>query len=306
MVKGEKNLKIVLDAMGGDNSLESTIPGAIDASREFYNIDIILVGDGDAILDAIHDSVKGIPERFSIVNTTDVISMDDHPIKSFLSKPNSSIAMGYKLLNAGIDGFCSAGNTGAMVVGAMNTLKAVEGVKRPAIGGLIPKLNGGYGLTLDIGANSNPKPTDLDKFSEIGSKYMKKMFGLTNPKVGLMNIGEEDHKGNLLIKTTHDLLKNNKNINFIGNIEGGDLFNDKADVIVCDGFTGNVVLKMVESFYDNTKDIISDNEFFNNLNYENVGGSPLLGIEGNVIIGHGSSSPLAIKNMIKMCYDLAK
>ena len=301
-------MRIAIDAMGGDFAPQSIVEGAILASKELPNdAHLVLVGDENQIQQILnknpHDSNK-----FTIVHSTEVIEMGEHPAKAFKQKQKSSIAIGYHLLKKGdVQTFCSAGNTGAMLVGAMFTIKAVEGIIRPGIAGFIPKENGGYGIVLDVGANADCKADVLNQFAEIGSIYANHVLSIENPKVGLMNLGEEEQKGTLLTQAAYQLLKINDKINFIGNIEGRNLFDDKADVIVCDGFTGNVILKMAESFYDAVKrQNIPENDFFNMFNYEAVGGSPILGINGNVIIGHGVSSPLATKNMISMGYDLAK
>lgn len=175
--------------------------------------------------------------------------------------------------NGEIDSFASAGNTGAMLVGALFSVKAVPGILRPAIATNVPKLKGGSGLLLDVGANADCKPEMLNQFAILGSLYIEHVLGIKSPKVGLVNIGEEEEKGNILTTTTYPLLKNNSQLNFIGNIEGRDLFTDLADVMVCDGFTGNVILKMAESFYVVTKKKKINDEFFDRFNYEQYGGT---------------------------------
>jgi glycerol-3-phosphate acyltransferase PlsX len=182
----------------------------------------------------------------------------------------------------------------------------VEGVLRPCIANVLPKTDGRTGIFLDVGANADCKPEVLEQFGEIGAIYARYVLHIPNPKVGLMNLGEEEGKGTVVMQAAHQLLKANKSINFIGNIEGRDLFNDKADVIVCDGFTGNVILKMAESIYDIMASKNITDPFFDRFNYEAVGGSPILGINGNVIIGHGVSSPLATSNMLGLAYQLVK
>ena len=300
-------MKIALDAMGGDFAPESIVEGAILASKELpEDAHIVLIGDQMKIESILkHNNVN--PDIFTIVNANEVIGMGEHPAKAFKQKQNSSIAIGYHLLKKGdVQSFCSAGNTGAMLVGSMFTIKAIEGVIRPGIAGFIPKEGGKYGIILDVGANADCKPDVLNQFAEIGSIYSKHVLSVENPKVGLMNLGEEEQKGTLLTQAAFQLLSINDKINFIGNIEGRNLFDDKADVIVCDGFTGNVILKMAESFYDTLKKRGINDPFYEMFNYEAVGGSPILGINGNVVIGHGVSSPTATKNMISMGYDLAK
>ncbi|RZK31779.1 MAG: phosphate acyltransferase, partial [Hymenobacter sp.] len=241
-----------------------------------------------------------------VVPSTQIIEMGEHPAKAFQHKTDSSIAVGYRLLQSGsVDAFCSAGNTGAMLVGALFTVKAVPGVLRPAIANFVPKLDGGMGIMVDAGANADCKPEMLEQFGELGSLYAQYVLGIARPKVGLMSLGEEEGKGTAVTQAAHQLLKVNPHVNFIGNIEGRDLFNDKADVIVCDGFTGNVILKMAESMYDIMVARQLDDEFFNRVNYETVGGSPILGINDNAIIGHGVSTPRAICNMLIQGYQMA-
>lgn len=300
-------MKIAVDAMGGDFAPQSIVEGAILASKQLPDdAHLVLVGDEHQIKNILKQN-SAEEELFTIVHSDEVIGMGEHPAKAFKQKQNSSIAIGYGLLKKGeVQTFCSAGNTGAMLVGSMFTIKAIEGVIRPAIAGFIPKESGGYGIVLDVGANADCKADVLNQFAEIGSIYARHVLEINKPRVGLMNLGEEEEKGTLLTQAAFQLLKINDSINFIGNIEGRNLFDDKADVIVCDGFTGNVILKMAESFYDSIKKRNIDDKFFNMFNYEAVGGSPILGINGNVIIGHGVSSPIAIKNMISMGYDLAK
>jgi glycerol-3-phosphate acyltransferase PlsX len=225
--------------------------------------------------------------------------MHDHPTKAITQKPNSSVAKGFELLkNGAIDSFASAGNTGAMLVGAMFSVKTIPGVLRPAIATNVPKLKSGYGILLDVGANADCKPEMLNQFALLGSLYAEHVQGIRAPRVSLLNIGEEEEKGNILTIATYPLLKSNTKINFIGNAEGRDLFTDLADVYVCDGYTGNVVLKLAESFYVVTLKKGFKDEFFDRFNYEQYGGSPILGVNAPVIIGHGISSPEAIKNMV--------
>lgn len=245
--------------------------------------------------------------RVSVYHASQVINMGESPTKALPQKPDSSISIGYRLLkNKEIDAFCSAGNTGAMLVGAMFSVKVIEGIIRPAIAGFVPRVSGGYGVILDVGANVDCKPDVLEQFAEIGAKYAQYMFGIENPKVGLLNLGEEEGKGTAFTQAAYQLLKINNSINFIGNIEGRDLFYDKADVVVCDGFTGNVILKMAESFYDILESKHISDPFFDSFNYETEGGSPILGINGNAVIGHGVSSPIAICNMLLLAYKMAK
>lgn len=292
-------MKIGLDVLGGDFAPDCNIKGAIEAQKQLDDSQrIVLFGDEVANKKAIADAGSD-PSKFDFVHAPDQIGMHEHPTKAISQKPNSSIAKGFDLLKSGeIDSFSSAGNTGAMLVGAVFSVKTITGVIRPAIATNIPKLKEGFGILLDVGANADCKPDNLLQFGIMGSIYAEHIHGIKNAKVGLMNIGEEEEKGNLLSQAAFTLMKDLDFINFIGNIEGRDLFNDKADVIVCDGFTGNVVLKLAESFYVLTLKKGMKDEFFDRFNYEQYGGSPILGVNAPVIIGHGISSPEAIKNMI--------
>jgi phosphate acyltransferase len=191
-----------------------------------------------------------------------------------------------------------------MLVGSLYAIKPIEGVLRPTISAIIPKENGGTGLILDVGLNSDCKPEQLNQFAVMGSVYAQQILGIDNPRVGLLNIGEEEGKGNLLAQATYPLLKANKHINFTGNIEGRDILLDKVDIIVCDGFTGNIILKMAESLYDITRRKNIDHEYFDLFNFEHYGGTPVLGISKPVIIGHGISKGRAFKNMILLAQKM--
>jgi len=292
-------MKIGLDFMGGDYAPKATVLGAI-ASQQVLSPDqkIVLFGDKEQALPILAEQQIDA-SCFEFVHCTEVISMGEHPTKAITQKPNSSISVGFQYLKEGkIDSFASAGNTGAMLVGSMFSVRAIEGVQRPAIATNVPKLKNGFGIMLDVGANADCKPEVLAQFGVLGSIFAEAVYGISKPKVGLMNIGEEEEKGNLVSQAAFTLLKEQKNINFTGNIEGRDLFNEKADVIVCDGFTGNVMLKLAETFYILTLKKGFKDEFFDRFNYEQYGGSPILGVNAPVIIGHGISSPEAIKNMI--------
>jgi len=294
-------MKIGLDIMGGDFAPKATVLGAIEAQKALLpGQKIVLFGDKDQALPLITEN--GIdPDVFEYIHTTEMIGMGEHAAKAVLQKPNSSISLGFQYLKDGqIDAFSSAGNTGAMLVGAMFSVKPVAGVIRPAIATNVPKLKSGFGIMLDVGANADCKPEVLAQFGILGSLYAEHIYHMHNPKVALMNIGEEEEKGNVLTQATFPLLQKT-NLNFIGNIEGRDLFNDKADVIVCDGFTGNVMLKLAETFYILTLKKGFKDEFFDRFNYEQYGGSPILGVNAPVLIGHGISTPEAIKNMVLLC-----
>ena len=291
--------------MGGDNSPDATLNGAYLATKELKeNEKIVLVGDENIAKSWLFS--KNIDSSiFEFIHADEVITMNEHATKALRKKPNNSISIGFKALkDKEIDVFSSAGNSGAMLVGSMFSIGPIKGVIRPSITSVLPKKNGGVGLILDVGVNADCKPDVLFQFAILGSLFAENVYNIKNPKVGLLNIGEERGKGNLLTQATYRLLEDNDDINFIGNIEGRDLFNDKADVVVCDGFTGNVVLKLAESFYtliDQKK--ISD-PYFDRFNYEIYGGTPVLGVDGNVLIGHGISNENAIKNMILLGKDL--
>ena len=292
-------MRIGLDVMGGDFAPLATIKGALLALRELpESLRIVLIGD-ESKISAELKKENVASDVFDIVHTPDVIGMGEHPTKAFLKKPESSISIGFHLLKErAIDGFASAGNSGAMLVGAFYTIKSVVGVIRPSVTSILPKEGGGVGLILDVGINADCKPDVLNQFAILGSLYVEHVHGITNPKVALLNIGEEEGKGNLLCQATYNLMKDSEEFNFVGNIEGRDLFNEKADVIVCDGFTGNVVLKQAEAFYELTKKRGLKDEYFDRFNYENYGGTPILGVNGTVMIGHGISNDKAIKNML--------
>jgi len=300
-------MKIALDAMGGDFAPQAAVAGALLAAEQLAGrATIVLIGQEDAVRPLLQ-AAGPAGAALEFVAASQVIDMAEHPAKAFQQKQDSSIAVGYKLLLAGeVEAFCSAGNTGAMLVGAMFTVKAVPGVIRPAIANFVPKLKDSFGILLDVGANAECKPEMLEQFGELGSLYAQYVLGIAQPKVGLVNLGEEEGKGTLLTQAAHQLMKVNPHIHFVGNIEGRDMFNDKADVVVCDGFTGNILLKMAESIYEMLDEKQIHDPFFDKFNYEAVGGSPILGINDNAIIGHGRSTPLAIGNMLVQGFNMAE
>ena len=300
-------MKIAVDAMGGDLAPQAIVEGVMQATSELpSDARIVLIGRESAILEIFRQK-NFSSSVVDIIHAEDVIEMGEHPTKALSQKPNSSIGIGFKLLKEKeIDIFCSAGNTGAMHVGALFSIKAIEGVLRPAIAGYVPQVGGGYAIMVDIGANADCKPEVLAQFGEIGSLFVQHTFQIERPRVALMNIGEEEQKGSLTAQATYPLLKDNKKINFIGNIEGKDLFTNKADVIVTDGFTGNVLFKLGESFYEIAKQKGIQDDFIDQTNYESIGGSSIIGVNGNVMIAHGISSPLAIKNMLGWAYKQVK
>lgn len=293
-------MKIGLDLMGGDFAPAEALEGILHYFSEEGKAHLVLLGDEQKIKSLL-SNYSFPPDKFSIVHAPEIIGYHDSPTKALKEKKNSSIAVGFYLLAAGkTDAFISAGNTGAMLVGSLYALKPIEGVLRPTISTIIPKENGGTGLLLDVGLNSDCKPEQLNQFAIMGSVYAQNILGIENPRVALLNIGEEEGKGNLLAQATYPLLKENKHINFIGNVEGRDLLLDKADVMVCDGFTGNVILKLAESLFEVTHKKQIHHDYFERFNFENYGGTPVLGISKPVIIGHGISKGKAFKNMIAL------
>ena len=293
-------MKIGIDIMGGDYAPEVTIQGAILAlDRLSSDVELVLIGDEKRIKELLKKEGCS-SNHYSICNTSQVIEMGEHPAKAFSAKTDSSIVKGYKLLAQNkIDGFASTGNTGAMLVGAMYSAKSIPGIIRPCISSALPREGKQNSLLLDVGINPDCRPDVLYQYAILGSIYFESVFGVKKPKVGLLNIGSEEGKGNLLTKATYENMKGSSDFNFIGNIEGNELFSsNKFDIVVCDGFTGNVVLKEAEAFYSLIKKRNIHDEFFEKFNFENYGGTPILGINAPVIIGHGISGKIAIKNMI--------
>lgn len=287
--------------MGGDYAPLEAVKGiALYLSNHNVPASLLLIGDKAGIESLLAEHsipLKGI----SIIHADQVIDMHEHPTRALKEKQRSSIAMGFQLLASGkMDAFISAGNTGAMLVGALFSIKVLERVIRPTISSVVPKSNGSTGLLLDVGLNADCKPEQLNQFAIMGSVYARLILGIENPRVGLVNVGEEESKGNLLAQATYPLLKANSHIHFIGNIEGRDVLTDKADVMVCEGFTGNIILKMAESLYDISRQRQVKDEFFSRFNFENYGGTPVLGVAKPVIIGHGISGAKAFMNMIHL------
>ena len=290
-------MNIGIDMMGGDFAPLEALKGIQQYVNE-AQAQLVLIGNEEKIGPVL--SEYSIPkDRYSIIHASQVIDMHEHPTKALKEKQQSSIAIGFHLLATGkTDAFISAGNTGAMLVGSLYALKPMEGILRPTISTLIPKENGATGLLLDVGLNSDCKPEQLNQFAIMGSVYAQTILGIENPRVALLNIGEEEGKGNLLAQATYPVLKENRRINFVGNVEGRDIFIDKADVIVCDGFTGNIILKLAESLFEITAKKEIQHEYLDRFDFENYGGTPVLGIAKPVIIGHGISKAKAFKNMI--------
>ena len=315
-------LKIGIDAMGGDFAPEVAVEGAIMALDKIgKDSRIVLFGDEKRILELLK-SHNCPADKFDIVATTEVIEMGDHPAKSFIAKKDSSMTVGFRHLVEGkIDGFASAGSTGAMMVGCMQVVKPIKGVIRPVISTLMPIVMNRRGLLLDVGLNVDAKPEVLAQYGLLGSIFAEAVLGIKNPRIGLLNIGEEEGKGNAQAKATYELLKEQKNINFVGNVESSYIFTGKyCDVVVSDGFVGNVILKMAEAMYRiNTRltpfkpwllnllrpvlepmcpKLYYHQNFWNALNYESVGGTIVIGVNAPVMIGHGGSSAKAICSMI--------
>jgi glycerol-3-phosphate acyltransferase PlsX len=294
-------ITIGLDMMGGDFApLEAAKGVAAFFAENSKNVHLVLIGDEAGIKTALTGHKLPL-DSYSIIHAAQVIEMHEHPTRALKEKQQSSIAVGFHLLATGkTDAFISAGNTGAMMVGALYSIKAIPGVMRPTIGAYMPREDGSLGLLVDVGLNSDCKPENLNQFAMLGSLFAEHILKISDPKVGLVNIGEEEGKGNLLAQAAYPLLKENASIHFIGNIEGRDVLLNKADVAVCDGFTGNVVLKFAESIYDIVKRRNIDDEHFERFNFETYGGVPVLGVAKPVIIGHGISHAIAFKNMINI------
>lgn len=315
-------LKIGIDAMGGDFAPEVAVEGAVMALKKIgANSRIVLFGDEPRIRELLkkHNCPA---ENFDIVATTEVIEMGDHPAKAFASKKDSSMTVGFNYLKEGkIDGFASAGSTGAMMVGCQMVIKTIKGVIRPVISTLMPIVMNRRGLLLDVGLNVDAKPEVLAQYGLLGSIFAEAVLGIEKPRVALLNIGEEEGKGNAQAKATYDLLKGQKNINFVGNVESSYIFTGKyCDVVVADGFVGNVILKMAEAMYRiNSRltpfkpwllnllrpllepvcpKLYYHQNFWNAMNYESVGGTIVIGVNAPVMIGHGGSSAKAICSLI--------
>ncbi|PUZ24236.1 phosphate:acyl-[acyl carrier protein] acyltransferase [Chitinophaga costaii] len=292
-------MRIGLDMMGGDYA-----PGeAVKGVKLFFDTvtsdaHLVLIGDEAALKPLLEEAQLDV-SRYTVVHASQVIGMNEHPTRALKEKQQSSIAIGFYLLqHKKIDAFISAGNTGAMMVGTFYSIKAIEGVQRPTIATLVPRENGTYGLLLDVGLNADCKPENLVQFAILGSLYSKHILNEATPRVGLLNIGEEEGKGNLLAQAAYPMLKDETRIHFVGNVEGRDIFTDKSDVIVCEGFTGNIVLKMAESFHEIARRRGIDDEYIDRFDFEYYGGTPVLGVSEPVIIGHGISHQRAFKNMI--------
>jgi len=300
-------MRIGLDVMGGDFAPAAAIDGAILASRELMPDDkIVLIGQETIIRSLLNE--RGCDATvFDIVHAPEIIEMGEHPTKAMARKPDSSIGIGFHMLkHKKIDSFASAGNSGAMLVGSIFSVNTIQGIARPFTTAIIPQEDGGNSLLVDVGTNPDAKPDVFYQFGVIGSIYAQSVYRVKNPRVALLNIGHEEEKGNLTTQAAYHLMKDSKDFNFIGNIEGRDILENKADVIVCDGFTGNIILKLMESFYTLLEKRNLMDSYIQRLNYENYGGTPILGINGSVIMGHGISNDIAIKNMVLLGRDVFK
>ncbi len=286
--------------MGGDFAPGSTIRGSILARKSLpEDVEIALIGSQETFSRYCEEhqlDVSGI----SIINTSDLVGMEDHPLRAFKEKPKASLFLGNRLLaNGTIDGFCSAGNTGAMLVGAMQIVTSIPGIIRPAIAAPIPNMEGTQSVLLDVGLNPDARPDVLYQYGTIGTIYSKLVNGIAEPNVALLNVGLEESKGNLVVRSAYQLMKDSYNYNFIGNFEANEMFvSDRADVIVTDGFVGNMMLKEAEAFYRVISAKGIGNGYFEMFNFENFGGTPVLGINAPLIIGHGISNEIAIKSML--------
>lgn len=310
--------KVALDAFGSDRAPHIEIEGAVRVCEENDDIEIFLVGEKRILSDALllHKKCRG--KKIYLVDAPQRVTMHDKPSMALRKKPQSSIAVGLQLVaNGQADAFVSAGNTGAVMAYSLKILRRLEGVQRPGIAALVPTLGGGFTIIIDVGANIQTKPEHLLQYALMGKIFMEFVLNVRDPRIGLLSIGEEASKGNQLIKESRILLEKNPNINFIGHVEGNHVLEGIADVIITDGFTGNVVLKFGEGAINVFIKLIKEEvkksilatiaglflkpvfkKLKQRLNYEEYGGAPLLGVDGVVIIGHGRSTSLAIKNAI--------
>ncbi|MCI1779271.1 MAG: phosphate acyltransferase [Bacteroidales bacterium] len=292
--------RIGIDAMGGDFAPENVILGAIDAYASINaESKIYLIGNQVKIAE-ICRHYGASSGNFFIIPAAEVIEMGESPVRAYARKTDSSINVGFDMLREGkIDAFASAGNTGAMLIGSLKTLTGLEGVLRPCISAMFPLVNGKNMLILDVGLNTDVKAEVLYQFAVIGSVYAKVMMGIEKPKVALLNIGSEEEKGSNVVKKAYGLMQEATDFDFVGNMEANLLFNGGiADVLVTDGYVGNICLKEAEGMYALVSALGVNHPFLNRFNYEFYGGTPVLGVTSPVVIGHGASTPLAIKNMI--------
>jgi glycerol-3-phosphate acyltransferase PlsX len=299
-------MRIGIDMMGGDFAPGSNIRGAIAATDELpKDVQVVLIGDRD-LLNRYADQHQLDVQSLEIIHTPVSVGMEDHPLKALKNKSGASVFLGHRLLLEGtIDGFCSAGNTGAMMVGAMQIITSIPGIIRPAIAAPIPNLEGEPSVLLDVGLNPDTRPDVLYQYGTIGTIYSKLVHGIEEPNVALLNVGLEESKGNLVTRGAYQLMKETTEYNFIGNFEANELFvTNRANVIVTDGFIGNMLLKEAEAFYRVVTSRGMGNGYFEMFNFENFGGTPILGVNAPLMIGHGISTEKAIKNMLLHTYEV--
>jgi glycerol-3-phosphate acyltransferase PlsX len=318
-------MRIAVDAMGGDRAPVVELEGAVEAVRDVdEDVEIILVGEERRLKSELEHLGAGRDRRISIAHASERIEMGEDPARQVRRKKSASITVATRLLKEGkADGLVSAGNTGGVVASSLLLLGRIQGVKRPAIATFLPSPTGGA-IILDVGANSDCTPHHMLQFAKMGEIYARNVLGREKPKVGLLNIGEESTKGNKLVQMSYQLMLDSP-LTFVGNVEGRDVFAGGADVVVCDGFVGNVVLKFSESVIHLITSLIRDQigddlrnrlgallmkpvfrSLSQQLDYAEYGGAPLLGVDGVIIIAHGSSSPKAIKNAVHVAARLAK
>jgi glycerol-3-phosphate acyltransferase PlsX len=293
-------MRIGIDMMGGDYAPGSVIHGAILARESLpVEVEIVLIGDKDSMIRYSEEHQLDV-SGLSVLHAKDSVGMDDHPLKAFKDKPQAGLFLGQRLLTDGsLDGFCSAGNTGAMMVGAMQIITSIPGIIRPAIAATIPNVEGTQAVILDVGLNPDARPDVLYQYGSIGTIYSNLVHRIDDPTVALLNMGIEESKGNMVTRSAYQLMKESSNYNFIGNIEANEMFvSSRVDVIVTDGFIGNMMLKQAEAFYKVVSMKSVDNGYFELFNFENFGGTPVLGVNAPLLIGHGISNDKAIKNML--------
>ncbi len=293
-------MRIGIDIMGGDFAPGSTIRGAILARESLpVEVEIVFIGNQEIITRYSEEHQLEV-SGFSVIDTKESVGMEDHPLKAFKEKPKAGLFLGQRLLMDGsLDGFCSAGNTGAMMVGAMQIITSIPGIIRPAIAAILPNVEGLHSVLLDVGLNPDARPDVLYQYGSIGTIYSKLVHGIKVPEVALLNVGIEESKGNMVTRSAYQLMKDSSAYNFIGNIEANEMFvTSRADVIVCDGFIGNMMLKQAEAFYKVVSLKNIGNGYFEMFNFENFGGTPVLGVNAPLVIGHGISNEKAIKNML--------
>lgn len=315
-------MRIGLDAMGGDHAPREIVRGAVDALSSVPEIEILLVGQEDPVRAELAE-LDYPKERLQVEHASQIIGMDEPPIESLRQKRDSSIARLIKLATEKrVDALISAGNTGAFVAGAQLKLGTLEGVARPGISAVIPTFHGPL-VVCDVGANVAAKPHHLHDYAVMACIYSERVIGVKSPRVGLMSIGEEEVKGNELVKQTRDLLKADKSLTYVGNVEGGSLFSGECDVAVCDGFVGNIVLKLTEGLSEGLIKTIAREiaevsptmapqfepvvkAIYKKHDYTEYGGAPLLGVNGVCIVCHGRSDRRAIRNAIRVASEVGR